>query len=282
MKTDDLNKQIDALKRGAMDVARDMHARKLAIPAAALLVAIVAAVMVLPKASTPTPPPPTADLPAPEQKVVRVAQVSLIEGSSLGEEVPLANSEDPFAGSGDGYDCTRVGSSEPKVYDCKVADLKVRIICTAEAGSGPCSETEGATGSASGSTDKTGESGGSTSGTGESGGGKSGGGDSGGNSGGSKTVYYTVTVSLDGTTKKNVVAGDELPESDGALVVYAGTNDAHDKAVFIASDGVVPSGVPVDATFGSFTLKKGETATLTDVNGAEHKLTLKSISKVTK
>ena len=273
MKDMDFNKQFEAFKRQVTDVVKDMHARKLAVPAAALLCAIVAALVLLPQGATPPPAPPTANAPITEAKVARVAQVSLIEQSSLDEDIPLANSEDPFAGSNDAYKCTKVGSN-PKTYDCMVADLKVRIVCTAEGGTGPCAASEGATAGGGGSSSSTG---GSTGSTGTSGGGKSGGG-----SGGSKTVYYTVNVSIDGTTKKNVVAGDELPKSNGALVVYAGTNDAHNKAVFIAADGVVPSGVPVDSTFGSFSLKKGETATLTDANGAEHKMTLKSITKVSK
>lgn len=276
MKNKDLNKQFDAFKRQASDVVKDMHARKLAVPAAALLCAIVAALVMLPQGSTPPLAPPTATAPIHEATAARVAQVSLIEASSLDEDIPLANSEDPFAGSDDAYKCTKVGSN-PKTYECMVADLKVRIICTAEGATGPCAGSDGATGGGGSSSSTGGSGGGSTGGTGKPGNGKRGGG-----GGGSKTVYYTVTVSIDGTTKKNVVAGDELPKSSAALTIYAGTNDAHDKAVFIAADGVVPSGVPVDATFGSFSLKKGQTATLTDSSGAAHKLTLKSISKVTK
>ncbi|MBJ7353681.1 MAG: hypothetical protein JHC98_02555 [Thermoleophilaceae bacterium] len=273
----DLNKQLDALKRQATDLVRELHARKLAIPAGALLLAILAAVFLLPQSSSPPAAPPTATAPPVQSKVARVAQVSLIEPSSLDEDVPLANSEDPFIGKS-GYKCSKVGSN-PKTYDCIVSDLKVRIICTGETGSGPCAEGGGATagGGASSGTGSGGDGGGATGG-GDSGGGDSGGGDS----GDSKSYYYVVTVSIDGTTKKNVVAGTELPKTSDALVVYAGTNDAKNKAVFISGDGVIVTGVKVDATFGSFSLKKGETATLTDANGAEHKLTLKSISKVTK
>jgi hypothetical protein len=275
MNNKDLNKQFDAFKRQVTDVVKDMHARKLAVPAAALLCAIVAAFVLLPQAATPPPAPPTATTPVHTAKVARVAQVSLIEESSLDEDIPLTNSADPFAGSDTKYNCTKVGSN-PKSYECQVADLKVRIICTGEGATGPCAGNDGST-SGTGASSSTGSGGGSTGSTGTSGGGKSGGG-----SGGSKSAYYTVTVSIDGTTKKNVVAGDSLPKSAGALAVYAGTNDAHTKAVFIAADGVIPTGVPVDATFGSFSLKKGQTVTLTDASGAEHKMTLKSISKVTK
>jgi hypothetical protein len=286
MKNKDLNKQFEAFKRQAVDVVRDMHARKLAIPAAALLFAIAVAIVMLPQGASAPPAPPAAAAPVVQPKVERVAQVSLIEPSTLGEDIPVSNSEDPFAGSDGGYKCTKVSSS-PKSFDCLVADLKVRIICTAESTTGPCAaaSTAGATGGGSGgSTSSTGSGGGSGSGsTGTTGTPSTpGGGNSNGGSGGKKTAYYTVTVSIDGTTKKNVVAGDELPKSIGALAVYAGTNDAHTKGVFIASDGVTVSGVTTDATFGSFSLKKGQTATLTDVNGAEHKLTLKKITRATK
>lgn len=281
MKNKDFNKQFDAFKRQASDLVRELHARKLAIPAAALLLAIVAAIVLLPKAATPPAAPSTATAPVVQPKVARVAQVSLIEPASLDDDIPLANSEDPFLGTS-GYKCSKV-SSNPKTYDCIVADLKVRIICTGEGQGAPCTGGEGgATGGGGGASSSTG-SGDSSGGSTDSTGGSGGGGDSGGgDSGRTKSTYYVVDVSIDGTTKKDVVAGDELPKSSAPLAVYAGTNDAHTKGVFIAADGVVVTGVPVDQTFGSFVLKKGETATLTDANGAEHKMTLKSISKVTK
>lgn len=287
MKDLDLNKQFEALKRQATDLVREMHARRLAIPAAALLCAIVAALVLLPEGSTPPPTPPTAAAPAVQPKVARVAQVSLIEPSRLGEDIPLANSDDPFAGSGEGYNCTKI-TSDPKTFECKVADLKVRVVCTGgEASGGPCSKSEGAsggTGAAGGSSSAGGSSG--SGGSSESTGGSGGSGDSGSNGGSSepktKSTYYTVTVSIDGTTKKNVEAGTDLPDSSDALAVYAGTNDSRTKGVFIAADGVVVTGVKVDETFGSFSLEKGKSATLTDKNGTPHKLTLKSISKVTK
>ena len=47
----------DQLKRQFSDLVAELHARRLAIPAGVILVAIVAAVFVLPK--SPTPPPPT-------------------------------------------------------------------------------------------------------------------------------------------------------------------------------------------------------------------------------
>jgi hypothetical protein len=285
MKGNDLNKQFEALKRAAVDLVREMHARKLAIPAGALLLAIVAAVMLLPSSSTPPPAPPTATAPVVKApKVERVAQVSLIEPASLDEDIPLSTSGDPFTGAGGSYDCVRVGSGTPKTYDCEVSDLKVRIVCTSSSGGGPCAESSGAGAGGTGGGGAAGGGAGATSGTGGSGEpvDSGGGNDSTGKSTTPKDTYYTVSTSLDGTTSKDVLSGDELPDAAAPLVIYAGTNDAHNKAVFLAADGVSVSGVPVDATFGSFTLKKSQTATLTDANGATHKLTLKSISKVTK
>jgi hypothetical protein len=277
----DFNKQFEAFKRQSSDLVRELHARKLAVPAGALLLAILAALVLLPAASSPPAAPPTAAAPIVKPKVARIAQVSLIEESSLDEDIPLTNSEDPFAGSDDGYKCTKV-SSNPRSYDCIVADLKVRVICTAEGGGGPCVQSEGATGGGGASSSTGGSGGGATQSTGGNGGSGHNNSGGGGEPESTKSSYYTVTVSLDGTTKKNVVAGTELPKASDPLAIYAGLNDARTKAVFLAADGVVVTGVPVDVTFGSFTLKKGQTATLTDANGAEHKLTLKSITKVAK
>lgn len=275
----DLNKQFDAIKRQGSDLVREMHARKLAIPAGALLLALVAALVLLPKGSTPPAAPPTASAPVEKPKIARVAQVSLIEPSTIDEEIPLTSSADPFTGT-TGYKCEKV-SSNPRAYRCIVSDIAVLVLCNEEGGSGPCSKEEGAGEGASGTTSGDAGSGGSTGGTtvpGETKPPSSGGGDS----GGTKTVYYTVTVSIDGSTKKNVEAGTELPKSNGALVVYAGPNDANSKGIFILADGVTADGVKVDETFGSFALSKNQTVTLTDVNGVEHKMTLKSINKATK
>jgi hypothetical protein len=275
----DFNKQFDAIKRQGSDLVREMHARKLAIPAGALLLALVAALVLLPKSSTPPAAPPTASAPVEKPKIARVAQVSLIEPSTIDEEIPLTSSTDPFTGT-TGYKCEKV-SSNPRAYRCIVSDITILVLCNEEGGSGPCSKEEGAAEGASGTTSGDGGSGGSTGGTtvpGETKPPSSGGGDS----GGTKTVYYTVTVSIDGSTKKNVEAGTELPKSNGALVVYAGPNDANSKGIFILADGVTADGVKVDDTFGSFALSKNQTVTLTDVNGVEHKMTLKSINKATK
>jgi hypothetical protein len=270
----DMNKQFDAIKREVTNTLADMHARKLAIPAGALLLAIVAAMVMLPKGSTPVTPPPVAAAP-PLTKTTPVAQISLVPATTIDGDAPLTTSSDPFSGSG-GYDCKKIGSN-PDTYNCKVADLMLRVVCTAEANSAPCAPTEGSTGStgatSGGDSGTSGGSGGSTESTG--GNGKS-------KSKSKSSSYYVVDVSIDGSTKKDVVAGDTLPKSSDPLVVYAGTNDAHTKGIFIAGDGVTVTGVVVDQTFGSFALKKGQTATLTDATGAAHKITLKSIDKVSK
>lgn len=280
MNGDDLNKQFDALKRGAVDLVSEMHSRKLAIPAAALVLAILAAVVLLPSSPTPAPVPPAAVAPAPQAQpaVARVAQVSVIEPASLDEDIPLTSTTDPFTGTS-GYKCTRVGSGEPKKYDCEVSDLKVRIICTSDSSTGPCAESEGSTGG----TGSAGSAGGSEADGGSGGSGeapKTGGGDSAPKK--TKTTYYTASVLLDGSTISNVEAGTELPKTSGTLVVYAGANDANTKGVFILADGVTASGVVVDETFGSFALAKDKSVTLTDANGVEHKMTLKKLTKVTK
>jgi hypothetical protein len=271
----DMGKQLDALKRQIGAVVADMHARKLAIPAGALLAAIVLAVVLLPKSSTPPTAPPVAAAP-PVTKTTPVAQISLISNTSIDEDTPLTSSSDPFIGKGN-YACKKIGSN-PDIYECQVADLKLRVVCSGDASGDPCDggKGDGASGAA-GATGGGGESGGST---GATGGGTGGSGKK--KSKPKSSAYYVVDVSIDGTTKKDVVAGDTLPKISAPLAVYAGTNDAHTKGIFIAADGVVVTGVVVDATFGSFSLKKGQTATLTDATGAAHKLTLKSIDKVTK
>lgn len=275
----DFNKQFDAMKRQGSDLVREMHARKLAIPAGALLLALVAALVLLPKSSPPPAAPPTASAPVTKPKIARIAQVSLIEPAAIDEDIPLTSSTDPFTGE-TSYTCEKV-SSDPKAYRCLVSNIMILVLCNEEGGSGPCATDEGKGAGASGG------GGGATGGTTVPGGTDTPGevkppGNGGGGSGEKKTVYYTVTVSIDGSTKKNVEAGTELPKTSGALVVYAGPNDANTKGVFILADGVTADGVKVDDTFGSFALSKNQTVTLTDVNGVEHKMTLKSINKATK
>jgi hypothetical protein len=284
------SEQLDAVKRQFGDLIAELRARNLLLPAAALLVAIVAAMVVLPKSSDTPVPPLTATAPVSKlPKIEPVAQISLVEPGDVGSGEPLSASENPFVGE-TGYVCQTVSKGPPKVLNCEVGGLKVRVSCPPDASDPPCVPAK------SGGTGEAGAAGGPTSATTAPGGptgipqlpelpvgGGGGGGDNGSDTGGdTKGTSYVVTVSLDGKTTKDVVAGDELPKGSAPLVVYAGTNDSHNKAGFVASDGVVVSGVPTDTNFGSFLLKKGQSATLTDAKGIAHKLTLKSISKVSK
>lgn len=274
------NMNMDQIRRAASDLVAELHARKLAIPAAVLLVAIVAAAIVLPKSITPPPPEPVTSAATPEV-IEQPAQVSLklVGVTPLDNDIPLANSSDPFVGT-DSADCTRVGSGEPKQFDCRIGDLVVRVMCPpteeGDPGVGICAEKSGSTsatgssggggsGSESGSTEKTGDGG-----SGEK------------KKSTPKSSYYVATVELDGKTFSNVVAGDPLPNTTNTLVTYAGTNDSNTRGIFLAGDKVTVTGVAVDDELGSFELAKGKSATLTDETGAVHTMTLKSLKKVTK
>lgn len=277
----DLNKQLEALKRQFMDLVRDLHARKLAVPAGALLAAIVAAVVLLPKSSTPPPAPPTATTPVTKPKIEPVAQISMIKPSSIDEDVPLSSSTNPFIGSSS-YSCKQIGSN-PKTMECEVGDLAVRVICAPEDSSPACAGgtgASGATGSASG-----GSGGGSTSGTGGSGtggsggsGGSTGGGDSGGKA---KWYIFSAAVKIDLNTYKDVQPSDVLPNSSPLVAFTGGTIDKK-YGYFQAANGVTVSGVDVDPNFEAFILKVGQSATLTDRDGVDHKITLKSLKLVPK
>jgi hypothetical protein len=248
------------------------------LPAGALLAAIIAALVLLPSGSTPPPAPPTTSATAPtaETAKVSVARVSLIEPSSLNEDIPLANSTDPFM-SGDSYDCTQVNSGTPKVLNCQIGDILVRVICPpAEGATGVCAEKAGSTGSAGGST---GSAGGTPSG---SGGVPSGNGSTGGGTPGTVTYYYwAVTVKIDLKTYSNKIAGSQLPNADNPLAIFAGVND-DGGAVFLGASGVGVTGTPVDPNFNRFDLKKGQSATITDLDGKQHKFKVLSIKKVKK
>lgn len=278
------NQNMDQIRRVASDMVAELHARKLAIPAAVLLVATIAAAIVLPKSSTPPPPEPVVNGGAQIEQIEQPAQVSLklIGVTPLTNDIPLTNSSDPFAGKSNS-DCTRVGSGEPKQFDCKIGDLMVRVMCPAkgdgDTGSGICASKSGATAeTGGGSTEKTGGSdGGMTAPTGD---GKSGTGDK--KKSTPKVSYYVAGVTLDGKSFSNVVAGDPLPSTGNPLATYAGTNDSNNRGIFIAGDKVTVTGVPLDEELGSFELAKGDSATLTDADGVVHTLTLKSLKKVTK
>jgi hypothetical protein len=264
MKNKDFNAQFEAIKRQVADVVRDMHARKLAVPAAALLFAIVAAMVLLPKGGGSAPPAPATTAQLPKPHVEPVAQISIVKPSSLDKSVALTGSSDPFGGTS-GYNCKQI-SSDPKVLECEVSNLLVKVYCDQGTSSPACAET-GASGATGGS------GGGSTDGTGGSGG-------SGGSTGG-KTVWYQweASVKVDLKTYKKVHVNDELP-SNAPLVVLAGGDNTDHTAVFIAAQGVTVSGVPVDPSFNAFKLGKGESATLTDSSGDKHTIKLNSIKLV--
>lgn len=282
MNGSDLSKQFDALKRQFMDLVRDLHARKLAVPAGAILVAIVAALVLLPKGSTPPPAPSTATItPAVKAKVQVAAQISMIEPTPIGDDIPLAGTRDPFEGE-TSYDCTVV-STNPKILECEVSDQRMYVLCI-DPTAGVCGEypkggASGATGGAAGASGDTGGSGGDVPPSGGSG---SGGGDSG--SGGTRYFYYAATVKLDGTTYKKVTRGTMLPRSSSPLVAFidAVGDDAGNPtgATFLAANGVTVSGVSMDPVFNSFALDPGQTVTLTDAEGKDHKFTLKSVDLV--
>lgn len=276
------NQSMDQFRRVASDLVAELHARKLAIPAAVLLVATIAAAIVLPKSSTPPPPEPVVNGANQVEQLEQPVQVSLkmVGVTPLDNDVPLASSSDPFVGTSSA-NCTRVGSGEPKQFDCKIGDLMVRVMCPAtnegDPGVGICATKSGATGE-TGASSKTGSSGeGMTPATGD---GKSGTGEK--KKSTTKTSYYVATVELDGKTSTNVVAGDPLPSTGNPLATYAGTNDRNTRGIFIAGDKVTVTGVAVDDELGSFELAKGDSATLTDESGTVHTLTLKSLKKVTK
>jgi hypothetical protein len=272
------SQQLDMIKRQFMDLVNELHARKLAIPAGLLLVGIIGAMILLPKGSTPPPPPTATDAGIEQPEEVRVAQVAVIQGSKVDDEFTPAGSENPFIGQ-DSSNCTTKQSGTPKILECRIGDLMVSVTCPPNAASGECGKAAKAEG-ASGSTGKS-EGGGATGSTGGTGGGgeKKSSGDSKKNT---RTTYYVVTLTLDGRTYTNVLAGDSLPNERNPLTIFAGTTDSNKKAIFLAADGVAVTGVASDEELGNFELAPGKSATLTDAQGVEHKLTLKKITKVTK
>ncbi len=280
---------MDQIRRAVGDVIADLHARRLAIPAGVMLVAIIAAVFVLPKSSSPPPPQPVTTPVADGEAIERPAQVSLklVGVSSLEDDVALTDSSNPFYGT-DAAKCSQINSGEPKKFSCMIGDLLVRVTCPP---AGPEVEAAGicATKSsgASGSTGASAETGAPMGTETPSSGGDTGGGNGGGQSEPQQNPtetesFYVIQATIDDTTFSNVEAGAPLPDTKTILVTYAGTNSKNTKAIFIAGDGVSVAGVPVDESLGTFELEKGKSATLTDPSGVTHSLKLDKISKVTK
>lgn len=275
------NMNFDQLRRQASDFVAELHAHRLAIPAGVILAAIVAAIFIMPKSATPPPPAPVVNQDTGEVEEAPV-QVSLkLTGvSDLEDDIPLTASANPFGDKGS-YKCRVTKSSAPKEFECLVGDMLVNYRCpvtpASDPGVGACATKSGASGEAgaTGESGKTEFDGGSTDAPGNTN-------DDNNKKPATKETYYVAGMTLDGKAFSNVEAGDELPNATAPLVTYAGTNDSNTRGVFIAGDKVTVTGVTVDEDLGVFELAKGKSATLTDEAGVVHKLTLKSLKKVTK
>lgn len=263
------NEQLETVKRHLGELIDDMRTRKLLLPAGVLLVAIVAAIIMLPNKSEPVVPP-TAATPPIQTKQVKQEQaieISLVKPSAVGSGPELTSSSNPFLGTSS-YDCTTISSGTPKVLSCEISGLKVRVTCPADAADPPCAKPEGSTGGG-GSTEDTGS--GST-------------GSTGGTSEPKKTpvkVYeYRVSVLFDNKSIKSVRPNEDIPSPSQPYVIYTGVNDSASRASFKAASGSSVTGVTVDRTGLVFVLKEDQTATITTISGEVHKLKLTAISKV--
>lgn len=267
------NEQLESAKRFVGDLVADMKSRNLLLPAIALFVAIVAAMVVLPKKSSDvavTPPAaPVVQKPAVEPE--KAIQIALITPTAMGEAEPLTSSSNPFLGTSS-YSCTTVSSGEPKVLSCEVSDLKVRVVCPPKATDPPCGKKQGA--GEAGASGEAGGAGGSTGGTG---------GETITTKGNGKDpviVYvYRVTVQLDGKTYKNLDQGDPVPSKDNVIATFVNVNGSAKRAGFKVPEGSIVTGVTLDETGLAFPLNPGQTAKITDPTGDTHKLKLISISK---
>jgi hypothetical protein len=270
------SQSFDQLKRAFLDLVNELHSRKLAIPAGAVLVAILAAVFLLPK--SPAPPAPVAATPvANQQQTVNadeVVKLKMVGVSSLDNGDPISHSSDPFEGKA-GTKCVRIGSGTPKRFACRVGDQLMLFECLPDVEVGICAPDTGASGATGAvpGTDTGGGGGGATPPTGDTTPKKK---------KHVKKTYFEVSVSIDGRTYTHVIAGDSLPNDANTLAVYAGATTSGKKAIFISGDGVTITGAVVDEELGNFELSKGQTVTITDKLAAQHTLTLKSITKVTK
>ncbi len=267
----DNKNDMDKLKRQAGDLVADLQARKLLIPAVALLVAIVAAMLVLPKSPAPPPPvqtAPVADTTDQSANVKQVASLTLVSATPLTYVPQTFSEENPFAVSSD-VNCRMTKSSKPREFECVIGATVAVFKCLESDEIAMCTD--------SGSSGSTGESGGS----GETG--SSGGGDSPNkNKKKSKSTYYVVDVEFDGDTKKSIEAGEVLPTSGVPVVYYAGPNSSGNKAIFVLADGVSLQGADADPDLGTFELSAGDEVVLTTSDGVIHQMQLSKIRKVTK
>lgn len=265
----DRGNEVDKLKRQTSDLVADLHARKLAIPAGILLVAIVAAMMLLPK--SPAPPPPVQTAPVAKAdaqvKTAQVANLKLVSATPLTTDPVTFGSENPFAVSSD-VDCRVTKTSKPREIECVIGSTVAVFKCLSSDDIEICTG-EGATGSSGGT------GGGST---GSSGGGTS----PDGSKPKSKSTYYVVDFEFDGDTSKSVEAGEVLPSSGTPVAYYAGPNSSGKKAIFVLADGISIQGAEADADLGTFELEPGDEVVLTSADGVIHQLRLSKIRKVTK
>ncbi|MBI5310315.1 MAG: hypothetical protein HZB14_04710 [Actinobacteria bacterium] len=272
----DRGNEIEKLKRQAGDLIAELHARNLAIPAGLLVVLILAAVFVLPK--SPTPPAPVSATPISTNddapKLAQVASLTLVSATPLSKSPQSYGSYDPFD-VGTEVECVTIKTSKPRQFACKIGDVVMAYECTAGSTVKVCVEDAAATGSSSstgGSSTET--TGGSTP--------DSGGGDTGSGDKKTTSTYYTIDVTYDGKSYKDLEAGDQLPGSGTAIVFYAGPNSSAKKAGFVLGDNVSVQGATSDPDLGTFEISTGDEVVLTEADGQTHSLTLKKIEKVTK
>lgn len=283
------SEQIENVKRQAGEIVADMKTRNLLLPAIVLAVAIVAALVILPKKSEPVVDagPPPQPVPAQPVTTKQAIEISLVTPSAIGDDDVLTSSSNPFIGTDD-YSCKTISSGKPRVLECMISDLKVRVTCPIEAEGPPC----GAPASSEGG-----------GGTGEAGGDTSGGGDTGqptdqGQTGGTGLPFPTIpttpttpvvvyepraTLRLDEKTHKDVKLGTVLPSKTSPVVTLTGVNEKLTEATFKVPRGSTVTGVTVDKTGLVFRMKPGKTiATITAVNAEVHTLRLDSLKKVRK
>ncbi|MFT4050379.1 MAG: hypothetical protein QM648_11180 [Solirubrobacterales bacterium] len=269
------NDQLNSAKRAVQDVIADMKSRNLLLPAIVLVVALVAAMIVLPKKSEPVDASAPAPIATPTTKAStgpKTIEITLVTPNAIGESGPLTSSRNPFEGDAS-YTCTVVSSGDPKVLSCQVADLKVRVTCPQDADGEPCGDGGGSSGATGGS-----GGGGSTSSTTTTV--TTGGGGTGSTP---VTIYaYQTNVQLDGKNFKGLEQGESVPSKSDPVATFDGVDEKATRASFMAAAGSTVTGATVDKETGrSFTMKVGQTVKITESDGTTvHKLKLTKISKV--
>lgn len=279
------SEQLETIKRHVQDVVEDMRSRNLLLPAIALIVAIVAALVVLPKKSEPVteavaPPPITQQ--ASEERPI---EILLVKPSAVGDDDVLTSSSNPFIGESD-YTCKTISSGDPRILSCKIADLTVRVTCPMDADSPPCGSGEGASGEAGA--------------TGETAGGEAPGG---GGLPGTQIVEtpdpapttpppaqknpvvvyeYKTNLRYDGRAYNYVPAGTPLPTQKAPVVTLVKVDGKAKQATFKVELGSAVSGPKLDVRNQTFVLKTGRSAKITELSQAVHTLQLVAVKKVRK